>query len=653
MTSPLQKKLPRYIALACTLVSAGACAAAVWSSLDVREQAAIAEMAQRHSAMLVTAAFLFPAAVLFAVAWVFRRYIEPLGALIDEVKLVNLSNPSYRLRAGGNDQINELTRTVNLTLDRMQSLQERVGGEVDEAKRQVEEEKGVLAALINEFPHGVIVCNNDGQILLANRTAHMMLSRGGERDGKAGHTLEAPHLGRSVFGFVDRNLVSHGLDVIAGKLARGEEPLISSFIMSGGRTGLLHIDLVPALDRDRKIHGAVLVFQEYSASGDEFPAGDAPYALKQVRDEVSGTDLGQLVAKRCEQTLDVRMAAGGSVDQSWVRVESLATVLAIQRFVEEIKKSMGVVEFACRVATTGEKVHCDILWTGPQLPGPILQDCMASRAFLEQGGLVHSVGGVLERNGIAVQGGRDPDGLRSLLRFELSVVKSSAVRRRAEKGVPSRPEFYDLNLFGKAGKKEAAPLSDLVYTVFDTETTGLRPSEGDEIISIGAVRIVGGKVLRHDPFDQLVDPLRSVPEASTRVHGIDEATVRGQPPISDVLPSFHRYAADTVLVGHNISFDLRFFQLKEESCRVRITNPVLDTLLLSTVIHPHAEDHSIEEIAARMGVDIVGRHTALGDAIVTGEIFVKFLPLLADRGIRTLRDAMQASKESYMARVKY
>jgi DNA polymerase-3 subunit epsilon len=75
--------------------------------------------------------------------------------------------------------------------------------------------------------------------------------------------------------------------------------------------------------------------------------------------------------------------------------------------------------------------------------------------------------------------------------------------------------------------------------------------------------------------------------------------------------------------------------------------------MLSAVAHPHQEIHTMEAIAERLGINIVGRHTALGDAIVTGEIFLRLLPLLAAAGITTLRQASDASQGTAYARVRY
>jgi DNA polymerase-3 subunit epsilon len=197
------------------------------------------------------------------------------------------------------------------------------------------------------------------------------------------------------------------------------------------------------------------------------------------------------------------------------------------------------------------------------------------------------------------------------------------------------------------------PLKSLSYTVFDTETTGLNPSQGDEIIQIGATRIVNHKLLRQDAFEQLIDPGRSIPAASIPIHGITPQMVQGQPRIGQVLPTFHAYASDTVLVAHNAAFDMKFFQLKEASTGLRFDQPVLDTLLLSAVIHPHQESHRLEAIAQRMNITVLGRHTALGDAMVTAEVFLRMVPLLAEMGIHTLGQAREASQKTYYARLKY
>jgi len=220
----------------------------------------------------------------------------------------------------------------------------------------------------------------------------------------------------------------------------------------------------------------------------------------------------------------------------------------------------------------------------------------------------------------------------------------------------SRPEVYDFDLFrtsDQASELADRRLDELTYTVFDTETTGLDPSGGDKILQIGATRIVVGKLRREDCFEQLVNPQRDIPIAGIPIHGIRHEMVAGAPTIDVVLPAFHAFAAETVLVAHNAAFDMRFLQLEESNSHVVFDQPVLDTLLLSAVVHPQQASHGLEEIAQRLGVAVLGRHTALGDAMVTAEIFLKLMPLLAERGIHTLGQARDAAQKTFYARVSY
>jgi DNA polymerase-3 subunit epsilon len=220
----------------------------------------------------------------------------------------------------------------------------------------------------------------------------------------------------------------------------------------------------------------------------------------------------------------------------------------------------------------------------------------------------------------------------------------------------SRPEFYDFDLFNQPGQDpelDECLLRELAYTVFDTETTGLNPSGGDEIISIGAVRIVNVRLLRDEYFDQLVNPRRTMSRESVNVHGIQPEMLNNQPVIEQVLPRFHRFAEGTILVAHNAAFDMKMLQIKEAATGVKFINPVLDTLLLSAVVHPAHTSHNLEDIADRMGISIVGRHTALGDAIATAEVFLKLISILAKNGIHSLKQAREASQKTFYARKKY
>jgi DNA polymerase-3 subunit epsilon len=124
------------------------------------------------------------------------------------------------------------------------------------------------------------------------------------------------------------------------------------------------------------------------------------------------------------------------------------------------------------------------------------------------------------------------------------------------------------------------------------------------------------------------------------------------PALEDVLPGLARFAEDTVLVGHDIGFDLRFLSGPARAAGVDLEHPVLDTLLLDAALYPAQPDHTLEAIAERLGVSVVGRHTALGDALVTADVLVGLLGALREAGVSTLAEALAASRRTLRRRAE-
>ena len=351
-----------------------------------------------------------------------------------------------------------------------------------------------------------------------------------------------------------------------------------------------------------------------------------------------------------EGTVEVSVQHAAA-DALWVRVDSHALARALAQLAGRLHDEVGVDELTLAATPVGGHAQLEMNWSGPPPQAAKFQ------AWLDEpltGLAATSVRDVIGRHGGEIwsggAAGAAPD-VRLLLPLTEAEPEAAA---RSPLDLASRPEFYDFDLFDRQEQSLVwadRDLGDLSYTVFDTETTGLDPTGGDEIISVGAVRVVNRRLLRNESFERLVDPQRRVPAGSTAVHGITSAMLAGQPTIDVVLPAFARYAADTVLVGHNVGFDMQFLRLAEPRTGVRFTQPVLDTLLLDAALHPDHDEHSLEAIAGRLGVAVLGRHTALGDALVTGEVFLGMITLLQQRGIGTLGAAVAASRATLSARL--
>lgn len=214
----------------------------------------------------------------------------------------------------------------------------------------------------------------------------------------------------------------------------------------------------------------------------------------------------------------------------------------------------------------------------------------------------------------------------------------------------ARPLVYDFDLLDqRRGAAEMdildTPLRALCFSVFDTETTGLLPHK-DDVVQLGAVRVLNGRIIEGETINQLVDPGRPIPPASTKVHKVTDAMVRGQPDIHTVAKRFHDFSRDAVVVAHNAPFDMAFLHRQAKTTGVTWDHPILDTVLLSAVLFGASEAHTLDALCERLSVTIPTelRHTALGDARATAEVLVKMLPMLEARGLITFGQVIEETR---------
>jgi DNA polymerase III subunit epsilon len=374
-------------------------------------------------------------------------------------------------------------------------------------------------------------------------------------------------------------------------------------------------------------------------------------------EEMLGADV-LLATQRRIEARSKRPVTLENLDASvWLKVDSFSLTQALDYLAMRLVDEFDVKFLRLRLQVSGNRAQLDLIWTGQAMSTETVMSWEMDSMRFGAESTPLTVRDVVERHGGEMWFERERVRHEAFFRFLLPL---ASVQEQLEATQilqnDSRPEFYDFDLFQTSEQTSALDdrrLSDLSFTVFDTETTGLNPSEGDEIIQIGAARIVNGKLLRHESFEQLVNPGRLIPSATIPIHGITQDMVTGMPPITEVLPAFYTFAQDTVLVAHNAAFDMKFLQMQEQATGLKFDHPVLDTLLLSAVVHPNQESHRLEAIAERFNITVLGRHTALGDALVTAEVWLRLMPLLRAMGIHTLRQAREAAQKTYYARLKY
>jgi DNA polymerase-3 subunit epsilon len=328
----------------------------------------------------------------------------------------------------------------------------------------------------------------------------------------------------------------------------------------------------------------------------------------------------------------------------WLHADSYSLMLVLESLVQFVHGTCNVTEIDMEALLGDRRVYIDIVWKGDPIPQTVIDSMLEVSLPESDAGI--TVSDVLKRHDSEIWSQKHRREGYSLLRIPLP--DSPRLWEETPKPVLERNEFYDFSIIDKMkdpGELADRPLSSLNYVVFDTEATGLRPTAGDEILEIAAVRIVNSRILSGEKFERHIKPQRPIPESSIFFLNITEEMLQEEAPIQEVLPQFSSYVSDAVLVAHNGRFDMHFFQRMEDESGVIFENPMLDTLLLSLVIEEDRTDYTLESISRELGVEIVGSHTTMDDCFLTAQVFLRFLALLEAKGIKTLGEAISASEK--------
>ncbi|MCW5699508.1 MAG: exonuclease [Rhodospirillales bacterium] len=635
-----------------------------------------------------------------SVLWAYLDFAiaQPLAALVGGIQTVIYANPDYRIEIDDSHRLGSLPQAVTDLVTQLGLARSRVDEAITDATSRVEVQKRQLETIIQDLHEGVIVCNLNHEVLLYNRRALELLHIGGQLG-----------LARSLFTFTNRQPILHALGRLTNRIIGTHrevhpEGLSAPFVCATtdgrhtleGRMSLMldaeespngyvisfadNTEKLASLGlRDRLLResteglrgsvGNLRAASEILSNHPDMPANEqAPFKqvvmneadhlsnrleqlATQYRDVITGhwptsdiysSNLFNNLLRRLRDEKNIQAVMTGI--PQWLHGDSYTLVELLDRLIHNVSRHLGVTTFDLE-ATGGERhIYLDVVWAGEPISAAALDSWLTEQLEETYGRL--SLREVLEHHKTDVWS-LPYDSGRARLRLPLPPATQTATRRDTMRR-SSRPEFYDFDLILQrvdSGDLGDRPLKSLTYVVFDTETTGLQPSAGDEIISIAGVRIVNSRILTGESFERLVDPKRVIPYDSVKFHGITDDMVKDKPPIQVVLPQFRDYVGEAVMVAHNAAFDLKFLKLKEIECGLTFDMPILDTLLLSVFIHDHTTKHSLDAAAARFGIEIRGRHTALGDSLVTAGVFLRMLDVLEARGVRTLNEAIEASNK--------
>jgi len=640
--------------------------------------------------------------MLFATAWAVLHVwvVRPIQILTGEAETLALTQQNRSLLMPSRHALERLPRAVEQLAQKLAAVRAGTAEAIADATQRAEEQKSWLEAILLDLTEGIVVCNLEHRILLYNQAAARILNM---RDALGlGRSLFGVLAGEPILQTLEllqqagqaagktrpdateraseqqsHRFVCATVDVgtlLETRLSLVQQPsgAASGYVLSFAdigpqienlalRDAILRETMVewrrplanlraaaetlfanPTLkDADRAAFEQIIAsevenlndrFLEVSRRYERLTAGPWPMS------DIHSLDLFRVLQRHLSESDDIEVTLVGM--PLWLEADSHSLILALEHLIRAVANYTGKSAFDIEALAGENYGYVEVAWEGAPIPSATIESWLDEPL---KGTIANrKARQILERHGSDLWSKPRGDG-GACLRLPLRLAERPQIISVGPPVAP-RPEYYDFDLFKVADTTLAdTPLKTLRYVVFDTETTGLRPSEGDELVSIAAVRIVNGRILTGETFERLINPGRSIPAASVRIHGITEDMARDKPPARIVLSQFKNFVGDGVLVAWNAAFDMRFLELKQDEAGVRFGNPVLDALLLSIYLSDDPINHSLMATAERLGVVVTGRHTALGDAMATAAIWIKLLDLLEARGIRTLGQAFKIS----------
>jgi DNA polymerase-3 subunit epsilon len=629
------------------------------------------------------------AAVVTVLAWrMANQFLRPILKIRRGAEIVARINLDHRIDLDTGDELEDLALEFNHMAENLGKAYGELEGRVRDATRTVQEERNRLATVLRTMVDGVVVANEAEEIILMNPRARIILDLG-----------YTSGIGNPLSRIFPSDRLGFHLKRLRQRWVEGREtveevlfPLLNGKLLKGS------LSVVPGPGGERS--GFLLVFRDLSSIGDESRTyedilREMPQLLRgplaasrslveslQRHREMPAekqlaflTAVGEEMGRLSDQVTAIDDAASAVRSSRWLAIvsdprdllkESLLLAPGIPVEIED--DGTPIPEVLVEPFSWVASLRCVLLWFSQTNPGQL---SISANLKAEDGTVVttfkvcgHFTGNPSELEaqevsptgeqslalGEAVRRNRGEMWTRTAgecLEVRLALLQAGAISEgnRGDGLLDGEPEFYDFDLFLPRPVIERADqlqtnLSDLEYVVFDTETTGMRLSEGDKVISISGVRIRRGRIQNADIFHSLVNPGRLIPLESIRFHHIEDHMVADAPSISQVYPQFVEFIGDSILVAHNAAFDKKCLEMAAaEAGLPMIDNPILDTLFLSYGLHEGTEGHGLDAMAERMGITIEGRHTSLGDARATAQVFLGLISLLPGRGVRTLSEA--------------